>query len=62
MMSKHGNPRSHYSPTEMSGCGPRVAGLVARGETVVDGAESIPVSYPGFVGDMRGLGAQVKVE
>jgi len=46
----------------MSGCGPRVAGLVARGETVVDGAESIPVSYPGFVGDMRGLGAQVKVE
>jgi 3-phosphoshikimate 1-carboxyvinyltransferase len=39
-----------------------VAGLIARGETVVDGAESIPVSYPGFVEDMRKLGAQLKVE
>ena len=39
-----------------------VAGLVARGQTVVDGAESIPVSYPGFVEDMRKLGAQIKVE
>jgi hypothetical protein len=25
-------------------------------------SESIPVSYPGFVGDMRGLEAQVRVE
>jgi 3-phosphoshikimate 1-carboxyvinyltransferase len=39
-----------------------VAGLVAKGETVVDGAESIPVSYPSFVDDMRKLGAQLKVE
>jgi len=39
-----------------------VAGLVAKGETVVDGAESIPVSYPSFVEDMRKLGAQFKVE
>jgi 3-phosphoshikimate 1-carboxyvinyltransferase len=39
-----------------------VAGLVAKGETVVDGAESIPVSYPSFVEDMRKLGAQLKVE
>ena len=38
-----------------------VAGLVAKGETVVDGAESIPVSYPSFVEDMRKLGAQFKV-
>lgn len=38
-----------------------VAGLVARGETVVDGAESIPVSYPGFVEDMRKLGAEIKL-
>jgi len=39
-----------------------VAGLVARGETVIDGAESIPVSYPSFVEDMRKLGAQFRVE
>lgn len=39
-----------------------VAELVARNQTVVDGAESIPVSYPGFVEDMRKLGAQLKVE
>ena len=39
-----------------------VAGLVAKGETIVDGAESIPVSYPSFVEDMRKLGAQLKVE
>lgn len=36
-----------------------VAGLVARGETIVDGAESIPVSYPNFVEDMRKLGAKI---
>ncbi len=39
-----------------------VAGLVARGQTVVDGAESIPVSYPSFVEDMRKLGAQLEAE
>jgi 3-phosphoshikimate 1-carboxyvinyltransferase len=39
-----------------------VAGLVAKGETIVDGAENIPVSYPSFVEDMRKLGAQLKVE
>jgi len=39
-----------------------VAGLVAKGETIVDGAESIPVSYPSFVDDMKKLGAQFKVE
>jgi len=39
-----------------------VAGLVAKGETIIEGAESIAVSYPGFVEDMRKLGAQLKVE
>ncbi len=38
-----------------------VAGLAARGETIVDGAESIPVSYPGFVKDMRKLGAKLEL-
>ena len=37
-----------------------VAGLVARGETLVEGAESIPVSYPSFVEDMRKLGAKIE--
>lgn len=36
-----------------------IAGLVARGETVIDGAESIQVSYPSFVEDMRKLGAKL---
>jgi 3-phosphoshikimate 1-carboxyvinyltransferase len=38
-----------------------VAGLVARGITTVGGAESIPVSYPGFVEDMRKLGADMEM-
>jgi len=38
-----------------------VAGLVAKGETNVDGAESIPVSYPDFVTDMRKLGAKIEL-
>ncbi len=38
-----------------------VAGLVAQGETIVDGAESIPVSYPNFVKDMRKLGAKLEL-
>ncbi|MDI6642566.1 MAG: 3-phosphoshikimate 1-carboxyvinyltransferase [Candidatus Hodarchaeaceae archaeon] len=38
-----------------------VAGLAARGKTIVDGAESIPVSYPGFVKDMRKLGAKMEL-
>lgn len=37
-----------------------VAGLVARGETVVDGAESIAVSYPNFIKDMQKLGAEIE--
>jgi len=38
-----------------------VAGLVAKGETIVENAESIPVSYPGFVEDMRKLGAKIEL-
>ncbi len=38
-----------------------VAGLVAEGKTVIDGAENISVSYPNFVEDMRKLGARVEV-
>ena len=38
-----------------------VAGLVARGETVLDGAESIAVSYPSFIKDMQKLGAEIEL-
>ena len=38
-----------------------VAGLVAKGQTLVSGAESIPVSYPNFVEDMRKLGAKIEI-
>jgi 3-phosphoshikimate 1-carboxyvinyltransferase len=38
-----------------------VAGLVAKGETIIDGAESIKVSYPTFVEDMKKLGAQMEM-
>jgi 3-phosphoshikimate 1-carboxyvinyltransferase len=36
-----------------------VAGLVAKGKTVIEGAESIPVSYPNFISHMRALGARL---
>lgn len=36
-----------------------VAGLVAEGETVVEGAEWIEESYPGFAEALRALGAEV---
>jgi 3-phosphoshikimate 1-carboxyvinyltransferase len=35
-----------------------VAGLVAEGETVIENAECIPDSFPGFVQLMQGLGAR----
>jgi len=38
-----------------------VAGLRAEGKTVVEEAESIPVSYPGFVDDMKRLGAKMEM-
>jgi 3-phosphoshikimate 1-carboxyvinyltransferase len=37
-----------------------VAGLIAEGETIVDGAEVIDDSFPGFVSLMRGLGAEIE--
>jgi 3-phosphoshikimate 1-carboxyvinyltransferase len=37
-----------------------VAGLVAHGETVVQGAEAIEDSFPGFVETMRSLGADIE--
>jgi 3-phosphoshikimate 1-carboxyvinyltransferase len=39
-----------------------VAGLVAEGETVVEGAEVIGDSYPGFAEMLRGLGASIRSE
>lgn len=38
-----------------------VAGLAAEGETVVEDAERVGDSFPGFVGALRGLGAGVEV-
>ncbi len=37
-----------------------VAGLIAEGETVVEGAEVIADSFPGFVDLMRKLGAEIE--
>lgn len=39
-----------------------VAGVVASGTTVVQGAECIATSYPRFVEDLRALGADVREE
>ncbi len=36
-----------------------VAGLVARGETVISGAESVAKSFPGFADTLRALGAEM---
>ena len=38
-----------------------LAGLIADGETVIDRAESINITYPSFVEDMRSLGARIKL-
>ena len=38
-----------------------VAGLTTGGETVVDTAESAAVTYPGFVQDMKLLGANLEL-
>lgn len=39
-----------------------VAGSVARGETVVEGAEISAISYPGFVAAWRSIGGLIDVE
>ncbi|MEB2313722.1 MAG: 3-phosphoshikimate 1-carboxyvinyltransferase [Sorangiineae bacterium] len=38
-----------------------VLGLVADGETIVDGADCIGTSFPRFVGTLRALGAELEV-
>jgi 3-phosphoshikimate 1-carboxyvinyltransferase len=38
-----------------------VAGLVADGEVVIENAECIDDSFPGFTGVMQGLGAEMEV-
>jgi len=39
-----------------------IAGLVAEGETIVDDAESVEVSYPDFFDDLFSMGANIGVE
>lgn len=39
-----------------------IAGMCLDGETVIDHAEGIPVSYPGFIDDFRRLGADFEVK
>ena len=38
-----------------------VAGMCLDGETVIEHAEGIPVSYPGFVSDFQALGANFQL-
>jgi 3-phosphoshikimate 1-carboxyvinyltransferase len=37
-------------------------GLLAEGESVIDGAEAVDTSFPGFVELMRSLGADITEE
>ena len=39
-----------------------IAGLVATGESVIDDADNVATSYPGFVAALTGLGADLRVE
>ncbi|MBL8028952.1 MAG: 3-phosphoshikimate 1-carboxyvinyltransferase [Fibrobacteres bacterium] len=38
-----------------------LAGMVADGETIIDTAESVAVTYPGFVESMKSLGADIEM-
>lgn len=38
-----------------------VAGMIAEGETLVDTAESYRITYPGYVDDMRAIGASIEL-
>jgi 3-phosphoshikimate 1-carboxyvinyltransferase len=38
-----------------------LAGIASEGETVVDSAESVSITYPSFVEDMKSLGANIKL-
>jgi 3-phosphoshikimate 1-carboxyvinyltransferase len=37
-------------------------GLLAEGESVIDGAEAVDTSFPGFVPLLRSLGADIAEE
>jgi 5-enolpyruvylshikimate-3-phosphate synthase len=39
-----------------------VAGLAASGPTIVDDADNVATSYPGFAAALVALGAMVRVE
>jgi 3-phosphoshikimate 1-carboxyvinyltransferase len=38
-----------------------VAGLASEGETIVDTAESINITYPSFIDDMKNIGANIEL-
>ena len=38
-----------------------LAGMVARGETTIDSAESVDITFTGYVEKMRQLGAQMEL-
>jgi len=38
-----------------------LAGIASEGQTVVDAAESVSITYPSFVEDMKSLGANIKL-
>jgi 3-phosphoshikimate 1-carboxyvinyltransferase len=39
-----------------------VAGLLADGETIIDGAQAVATSFPGFAAVLSSLGAQVTMQ
>ena len=39
-----------------------VAGLVASGPTIIEDADNVATSYPGFAAALGALGAQIRVE
>jgi len=39
-----------------------IAGLIAEGETIIEGAEVVDVSYPNFFYDLYDIGARLKLE
>ena len=38
-----------------------VAGMAVKGETVVDTADAVSVTYPGFINDFRKIGADISL-
>jgi 3-phosphoshikimate 1-carboxyvinyltransferase len=39
-----------------------IAGLIAEGRTIIDTAEAVSVTYPGYVETMQNLGAKFKLK